>query len=160
MLVPGAIKPAPGFLPVVELLIFALILLAGSLFYFLLRAERRLEEVDKAWRAREEQWRTHQREIEEAGRREVRDLLDRYLVKQHVEPLQIHNKKAIVIDNDPTPDLSPIDVAIRQDEVLEELEQLHPEVRGLHYEDARRMYKDEWWVIEKALENERKPFFE
>ena len=141
-----------------EFLTLALVLLSSTLFYFALRAERRLEETEKTWREREERWRERQRETEEIARRDVRELLDRYLVKQNVEPIQIHNKKVIAIDNDPTPDLSPIDIAMRMDEILEELEELHPEVRGMHYEDARRLYRQEWVSIEKMLEEQRRPF--
>lgn len=124
-----------------------------------MRADGKLRAVEDAWRKREEEWRRRQLETEDIARKEVRDLLDRYLVKQHVEPLQIHNKKVVTIDNDPTPDLSPIDLAMRADEVLEELELLHPEVRGMHYEDARRLYRDEWRIIEQQLEADRKPFY-
>lgn len=140
-------------------LIFALSGTIAFLFIQVMRADGKLRAVEDAWRKREEEWRRRQLETEDIARKEVRDLLDRYLVKQHVEPLQIHNKKVVTIDNDPTPDLSPIDLAMRADEVLEELELLHPEVRGMHYEDARRLYRDEWRIIEQQLEADRKPFY-
>jgi len=95
---------------------------------------------------------------EETWRERERQLVDRLLRKANVEPLEVQRSRVLQIDDDPTPNKSPIDEAFLADEVKEDLEQLHPDVAWMSIEQARARFPQEWRQIEAKLEKRRQPF--
>ena len=95
---------------------------------------------------REEEWRARERQ-----------LVDRLLRRANVEPLEVQRGKVLQVDDDPTPNKSPIDEAFEDDDRKEELEQIHPDASWMSVEQAKAAYPQEWKEISARLEAQRKP---
>lgn len=104
---------------------------------------RRWEKIENRWRAREEALRD-QLWVKTGGTKPV---------------VKFEHEKIIKV---PDPEARPEpqnwqEAAFRNDEVLEELEQIHPEIVGMAPEQAARLYPQEWKKIARRLEEERTP---
>lgn len=107
---------------------------------------RYISRLETRWESRETEWR--QRE---------RDYIDRLLLKAHVEPLQVDRHKVLTVDDDPTPDKSPVDLLMDEDAVKEELEQIHPDAVYMDIGMAKEVYRLDWNIIEGKMKRLNAP---
>jgi len=96
---------------------------------------------------REEQWRLRERQ-----------LVDRLLLKANVAPLEVERHKVLQIDDDPTPNKSPVDQAFEADDVKEEIEQIHPDARWMTVDQVKDLWAQDWQQIEARQQKRKKPF--
>lgn len=94
---------------------------------------------------------------EEGWRQRERQLVDRLLRQANVAPLEVERIKTLQIDDNPSPNKSPIDEAFEVDDLKEELEQLHPDAQWMSVEQAKAAYPQEWREIGARLEAKRQP---
>lgn len=102
---------------------------------------------------------THFQSVEDRWRERERQLIDRLLKQAQVPPLEIQRERVLKL---PDPELTPtaetwVDAAMREDDVMEEIEYLFPEAARLGPTLAKERYAQDWKRIEKRIIEQRTP---
>lgn len=98
-------------------------------------------------------------EKEREYKRREAELVDKLLKQAHIAPIS----KPVEVENVvklPDPELPPLswqDQAIRDDDILEDLELRFPEVRGMTPEQAKLLYPADWKALEWAWDAAHTP---
>ena len=112
--------------------------------------------VERSTTAREyfeerERWYRREKELQAQNV----ELLNRLLYRNAVEPLPVgelrEREQTLKLADIDTPVLTPVDEALFVDDVLEEMEQHRPELRGQTAEDARAQYPGLWAQMEQVV---------
>jgi hypothetical protein len=100
---------------------------------------------------REDRWRQREQEL--------RDQL--WVLSGGKKPVVKYEHEKIVKvpdpEGQPAAPMNAWDVALFQDDVKEEVEQIHPVARGMSVAQVRAKWPHEWQQVEKALRDERAP---
>ena len=95
------------------------------------------------------------RERELEGRN--KDLLNRLLLKNNVQPVGIEFEKTLKLPDPDTQFHTPLDEVYLRDEIKEEIEQLRPDAREMSAEEVESRWPDLWKRAHKQLMDERAP---
>lgn len=98
-------------------------------------------------------------EKEREYKRREAELVDKLLKQARIAPLSRPIEQESVVKL-PDPELPPLtwqDQAIRDDDILEDLEQKFPEVRGMTPEQAKLLYPADWKALEWAWDEAHTP---
>lgn len=103
-------------------------------------------------------WQTrHFSKLEAEYRQRERQLIDRLLRQAKVAPLEVNREQVVSLPDPEIPPRTPQDEAFRLDDILEDLEQLRPEARGMTPEAAREQFPLEWHNLEIRWDNDHTP---
>lgn len=119
---------------------FILSVVIVGLAWFLVSQARRFSAIEDEWRQRE------------------RVLIDRLLQRNGVVPLAVERENVLRLADLEQQTAETIEqVALREDMILEELEQVAPGARGLTPADARELFPEHWQRLRVRFDEERTP---